>query len=104
MGNKKFENYSFYKGENECPFDDEGRSFWWRIESEAYLHEDNKIQGELSPIMWEYLRNKMWQGDAHSDTTEEEFVSRTKEMYDQGVWSRSYITVKDYPINKVFRN
>lgn len=96
-----YKNYSFYKGEDVCPFDDVGRSFWWRIEKEAALKNDKKSPGELSSTMWNYLREKMWQGDAQSDTSESVFCERAKRLYSLGLWSRSFITTTDYPFSRV---
>ncbi|MGN0237594.1 MAG: hypothetical protein ACI4AK_05865 [Lepagella sp.] len=97
----KFSNYSFYKGEEFCPFSDFGRCFWWRLESEAVSNCDKKIVGELSPTMWTYLREKMWQGDAQPNTSEIEFEKRASRLYALGLWSRSYITNIEYPFSRV---
>ena len=96
-----YKNYSFYKGETSCPFNDEGRSFWWRLESEAASKSDKKNPGELSTTMWDYLREKMWQGDAEPDTSEAEFKERAERLYSLGLWSRSFITTIDYPLFRV---
>ena len=98
-----YKNYSFFKGETECPFEDFGRSFWWRIESEAAFNNDNKNPGELSPTMWNYLREKMWQGDNFADTTEAEFQERVRRLYSLGLWSRSYISEKNCPIYRAVK-
>lgn len=96
-----YKNYSFYKGETACPFNDAGRSFWWRLESEAAANADKKNPGELSSTMWDYLREKMWQGDAEPDTSEAEFQKRAERLYSLGLWSRSFITTLDYPLFRV---
>lgn len=96
-----YKNYSFYKGEKVCPFQDAGRCFWWRLELEAALNNDKKNPGDLSSTMWNYLREKMWQGDAEPDTSEAEFRKRAKRLYSLGLWSRSFITTLDYPISRV---
>lgn len=97
----KFKNYSYYKGEDKCPFDDTGRCFWWRLESEAVSNSDKKNPGELSSTMWSYLRNKMWQGDGQWNTSEKEFMERAKRLYNSGLWSRSFITRHDFPFDRV---
>lgn len=99
----KSENYYFFKGESACPFIDEGPCFWWRLESEAFSAQDKKKPRELSPTMWAYLREKMWQGDGQADTSESEFKARAQEMYLGGVWSRSYLNVRSFPRSRVFR-
>lgn len=96
-----YKNYSYYKGEAVCPFKDDGRCFWWRLESEAAANSDKKNPGELSSTMWNYLREKMWQGDAQPETSEQEFKDRAKRLYSLGLWSRSFITTVDYPISRV---
>ncbi len=90
-----YKNYSFYHGEAECPFSDEARCLWWRLECEAATNGDDKKPGELSSTMWDYLREKMWQGDAQSNTSESEFNKRARELYLRGAWSRSYLTQRD---------
>lgn len=92
-----FENYSFFRGESTCPFSDEGRCLWWRVESYAVENGDIKISGELSPTMLAYLREHMWQGDAQPDTSETEFKKRAQAMYSRGVWSRSHLTTLGVP-------
>ncbi|HBC20903.1 MAG TPA: hypothetical protein DC009_02155 [Porphyromonadaceae bacterium] len=91
----------YYKGEKNCPFSDSGRSFWWHLESESVAHGDKKKTGELSPTMWNYLREKMWQGDAQPNTSESEFHERAERLYSLGLWSRSFITTLDYPMSRV---
>ncbi len=96
-----YKNYSFFKGEDACPFNDSGRAFWWRLEKEAATNVDAKNPGELSSTMWGYLREKMWQGDAHPDTSEKEFRERARRLYSLGLWSRLFITTADYPLSSV---
>ena len=98
----RFDNYSFFRGEKTCPFTDFGRRFWWTVESYAVEYGDDKVAGELSPTMWNYLREKMWQGDGQPDTSEYEFKNRAEEMYRNGVWSRSYLNVRDFPRTRIF--
>lgn len=96
-----YKNYSYFKGETVCPFKDEGRCFWWRLESEAAANSDKKNPGELSSTMWNYLREKMWQGDGQWDTSEKEFKERAKRLYALGLWSRSFISYIEYPFYNV---
>lgn len=97
----KYRNYLYYKGETECPFDDFGGTFWWELEKEAVARNDKKQSGQLSITMIHYLKEKMWQGDAMSDTTEKEFLERAEELYIGGLWSRSYLTTQSYTLGQV---
>lgn len=45
----KFDNYSFYKGEKECPFVDINHCFWWNLEYEAVVNNDKKIPENCPP-------------------------------------------------------
>ena len=86
---RRIENYTYYQGESLNPYNDFGRSFWWELEREAALNGDGKEKWELSETMTHYLKEKMWQGDAMSDTSEKEFLERAEELYISGLWSRS---------------
>lgn len=87
-----FDNYSFFKGEAECPFSDKGRSFWWRVEVYAYDHQDKKVSGELSSTMLSYLKERIWQTPSGWTTSWAEALSRAKYCYKKGVWNAGYIT------------
>lgn len=97
----KFKSYLYYKGEDKNPFTDFGKSFWWTVEKEAATRNDKKQSGLLSDTMTHYLKEKMWQGDAMSDTSEKEFLERAEELYISGLWSRSYLTTKAYTMGQV---
>lgn len=89
--------FKYYKGESHCPYyEDKGKAFWWKVERYAYERKDEKENNQLSMTMVEYLKEHHWQGDAHSDTTVEEFLHRAKELYLKGIWSRSYICLKAF--------
>lgn len=88
----KFDNYSFFKGEAECPFTDKGRAFWWRVEAYAYLHRDIKKSGELSATMLSYLKERIWQTVSGWTTSWDEALSRAKFCYKRGLWNAGYIT------------
>lgn len=86
-------NYKYYNGESKNPYEcgDLGKSFWWCMEYEAVLAGDKKEADKLSETMVHYIREKMWQGDAHSDTDWGTALKRATELYVKGLWSRNYI-------------
>ena len=91
----KFKNYKYYKGENDCPFNDEGENFWWKVEFYAYNSHDEKILNQLSETMCAFIRERHWQGDTcDADTKWSVALSRATEMYVKGVWVSSYLTGK----------
>lgn len=96
-------NYRYYHGEDECPFSNRGKSFWWTIERYAHERNDNKEKDELSQSMVYYLKEKMWDGDGQHDTTLEEMLKRAGQMYLKGVWSRSYLNSKSYTFQEAER-
>ena len=100
---RRIENYTYYQGESQNPFNDFGRSFWWDLEREAALNGDRKEKWELSETMTHYLKEKMWQGDSTSNTTYEDFYKRILELYNKGLWSRNYICVKGYTIQEAIK-
>lgn len=95
-----FGNYLYYKGEAENPFEQSslGKDFWWEVEHHAFKRNDKKEEGRLSKTMKTYILEHHWEGDAQSNTTRELALQRATEMYRMGIWSRSYITSKDYKL------
>lgn len=102
----RYTNYKYYKGEKEPPFagKDFGKSFWWKLESYAFKANDDKEKGMLSMTMVNYLKELMWEGDGQHDTTKEEMLRRADELYNQGLWSRSYISIKKYTLRQVIED
>lgn len=96
-----YSNYTYYKGETECPFYS-GKRMWWRIESYAAQAGDKKAAGELSDAMIEFIRERVWQSDSGWDTDWETALKRAKELYRKGLWSASYISERDITIDKAF--
>lgn len=99
----KYNNYKYYKGEKENPFQgkDFGRAFWWQLELYAFEANDDKEKDMLSMAMVNYLKEHMWEGDGQHDTTKEEMLKRADELYNQGFWSRDYIGLKRYTFQQV---
>lgn len=94
------ENFKYYKGEKENPFEgkDNGKTFWWVVESYAVERKDKKEDGRLSKTMKEYIVEHHWDGDAQHDTTKEHALQRATQLYRMGIWSRNYITTKSYKL------
>lgn len=97
-----YENYSYYKGEKQNPFEgkDFGKAFWWNLESHASERGDKKQKRQLSESMVEYIREKMWDGDGQHDISLEVALIRATEAYKLGIWARSYITCSDYTLDQ----
>lgn len=93
---KNYNNYTYYKGEETCPFPPfSGKAVWWKIESYAAKAKDDKLAGRLSDTMLEYLRERVWQNDSGSTTTWEVGIKRSSELYKKGLWSAKYINEID---------
>lgn len=90
----KYDNYSYYKGEKQNPYEGKnyGKSFWWKLEREAFEHGDRKRKKELSKTMEEHIREKTLKGDGQADISLEVALIRATEMYKMGVWAQSYVT------------
>jgi len=86
--NKRFENYSFFKGEQDCPFKDDDKFFWWRVERYAFENNDAKEPNELSETMCAYLRERHYLGDNQPSEDWNVALKRYTEMYRNGVWSK----------------
>ncbi len=102
----KFDNYLYYKGESENPFEDKdfGKAFWWRLEFEAAQPVDKKEKDKLSPIMIHYIREKIWQNESGGwNTSWETALKRAHELYIKGLWCASYISCENYTIKDVER-
>jgi hypothetical protein len=100
----KFDNYSFYKGEEKNPFTGadslSGKSFWWDLERYAFEAGDEKLSGRLSDTMLEFIRERVWQSDSGWDTTWEVGIKRATELYKKGLWSSRYISNKEATIDE----
>lgn len=95
MDKKTFANYIYFKGEDESPFEDDGKSFWWMVESYAYNANDEKLKDQLSETMCAYLRERHWQGDTcDANTKWSVALERATEMYLKGIWKGSYLSRK----------
>lgn len=93
MRTDKLKNYKYYKGEKESPFNDDGKSFWWKVESYAFNASDDKREDQLSETMCAFIRERHWQGDTYNANTKWSVaLERATEMYLKGVWSGSYLT------------
>ena len=92
-----YNNYSFYKGEDSCPFSDAGRCFWWRVESYAARNGDDKKKGKLSPTMLSFIKERVWQSRSGWTTSWEEAKARAQDCYSSGLWNAGYISDKDAP-------
>lgn len=95
-----YKNYSFYKGEEVCPFSDFGKAFWWRVESYSAEQDDDKKPERLSPVMFAYLKSHMWEGDAQPTTSLVEFKKRATALYLRGAWSRNYVTQRCWSLEQ----
>lgn len=95
----KYANYKYFKGEKEEPFEDEGKSFWWKVESYAFNANDEKQKDQLSETMCAYIRERHYQGDT-SDANIKWSVAleRATEMYLKGIWEGSYLSRKKVSI------
>lgn len=94
MKRDRFENYKFFKGEEECPSKmfRTGKGVWWMIESIAYDNNDDKKKNELSPSMIKYIKEKVWQRpEGYWDTSWEVALERATELYRKGLWDIGYI-------------
>lgn len=79
-------NCRYYKGEDKNPYKDDGRWFWWRLESGAVYHGDKKDHDDISPSMFQYIRNKFWLEKLEEyRTTEAECWERARQLYLHGV-------------------
>ena len=95
----KYKNYMYYKGEENSPYREDGKSFWWRVESYAFQNGDDKIQDTLSETMCAYLRERHWQGDTcDANIRWETALKRATEMYLKGTWEGSNLSRKSVPI------
>lgn len=96
--NELLRNYKYYKGETANPYisKDFGKAFWWTVELYAAENGDEKESATLSMTMVNYLKEKMWQGDAHPNTTLQEMLKRADVLYNHGIWSRDYICNKSF--------
>lgn len=97
MDKKEFANYTYFKGEDICPFDDVKKSFWWDVERYAYSKGDKKVQDELSSTMKKFLKERVWQSESGHTTSWDEALKRAQECYIFGMWNAGYITDKDAP-------
>lgn len=96
-----YKNYSYYKGEEKCPFDGlSGKSFWWELEQYAFENKDEKLAGRLSDTMLEFIRERVWQSDSGWDTTWEIGIKRATELYKKGLWSSRYICTSSANIDE----
>ena len=93
--------YRYYKGEAKNPFKDGGRRFWWELEKDAFLKKDEKKPNQLSMVMCEFIKHRIWEDEPCSDTTLEVVYERAHELYMRGLWSAPYISANDYTMEQV---
>ena len=93
-------NYKYFNGEKENPFKgkDFGKAFWWKVERYGFEAGDKKEDGKLSRTMMDYIKEHHWEGDGQSNTDMLTALKRATTMYQKGIWSRSFVTVKSFTL------